>query len=118
MQSWTVVLVLLMTAPTVAQNKTSVARWQCAANSIAPTSLEFPWHGGAQDVRVSDPGCSWFAGVTVSGQGWITLEGETSKKGAGLFSIVVKENRTGADRRGIVRVSNYSIVVVQKKGAR
>ena len=49
---------------------------------------------------------------------WITLEGETSKKGAGLFSIVVKENRTGTDRRGVVRVSNYSIVVVQKKGPR
>jgi all-beta uncharacterized protein len=115
MKRWTIVLVVLMTATMAAQYKTSVARWQCAANSIAPTSLEFLWHGGAQDVRVSDSGCSWFAGVTASGQGWITLEGETSKKGAGLFSIVVTQNRTGADRRGVVRVSNYSIVVVQKK---
>ena len=74
MKRWTIVLVVLMTTTTAAQYKTSVARWQCAANSIAPTSLDFLWHGGAQDVRVSDPGCSWFAGVTASGQGWITLE--------------------------------------------
>ena len=116
MKHWTLVLVLLMTATTFAQDKPYVARWRCAAESITPTSFEFQWHGGAQDVTVSDPGCSWVAIVTTSGQGWIELTGETSATGAGLFSIVVKENRSGADRRGIVRVGDHSIVVLQRRG--
>ena len=118
MKHCTLALVLLMTTTTIAQDKPNVARWRCVEGSIAPTSFEFQWHGGAQDVTVSDPGCSWVALVTGSGQGWIELTGDTSSTGAGLFSIVVKENRSGADRRGIVRVGDHSIVVLQKKGPR
>ena len=118
MKHWTLILLLLMTATAVAQNKPRVERWRCADGTITPTSFEFQWHGGAQDVTVGDPGCSWVAMVTGSGQGWIELTGDTSAKGVGLFSIVVKQNRSGADRRGVVRVGNHSIEVIQRKGPR
>ena len=115
MKHWTLVLLLLMTVTTVAQDKPHVARWRCADGTITPTSFEFQWHGGAEDVAVADPGCSWVALVTGSGQGWIELTGATSAKGIGFFSIVVKQNRSSADRRGVVRVGDHSIVVIQRK---
>jgi uncharacterized protein (TIGR03437 family) len=80
--------------------------------SYASLSIEepFPWQGGNGAIQVAAPGtCEWTA---VSNSGFITINGESTRRGSGTVEYTVAENRSRA-RSGTIIVAGDTITVTQ-----
>jgi hypothetical protein len=100
----------------LAQDQTYRVKVVCDAGTVTPIAISLPWHGGARDIAINDPECTWIAAPT-GGSEWIAFPNGQSGQGVGLLTISAPPNR-GAQRRGVILIGGQQVVIIQKQGKR
>ena len=82
---------------------------ECSYSTLS-IDQPFPWEGGQGAVQVAAPSqCPW---SVTSNAGFITIPGDSNRRGSGIVDYIVAENR-GPARSGRIIVAGESYIVVQ-----